>query len=355
MKANAIFLCLFLASGGSQDQDRTAWPEKVRTIKPSWSRKELDAFLDTIRVAVAHRPSVLNGGGFGIGNRFTFFDVYSLDQNCALYVVWNTEDSTKGIRSTEVVSFSDLKDRVDPEMFDAMSAIHRSPGAEQGLAFEPILLIRAVNALRPMGKERAIKALRGYCRLARSLTVEERSKYFLDEYRIPPIVRLLFDHPPGGRPDWGLGAPDLYPPPARIWPLYPLASPQDVPFLVVSGFHLTTGRPKDAEDDLRIDLGPLRADPLAPRVTPLEAADELTQSEGWKALRLQPGDEGRKKWQIRRQALRAASPVFALRPEESSNDCCVDPTEAQWRAAVDRAKAAGIVWSPEIQDFILGR
>jgi hypothetical protein len=58
---------------------------------------------------------------------------------------------------------------------------------------------------------------------------------------------------------------------------------------------------------------------------------------------------------MRRQALEAASTVFSLRPDETTSDCCVDPTETQWRAAVDRAKEAGIVWSPEIQDFILGR
>ena len=48
------------------------------------------------------------------------------------------------------------------------------------------------------------------------------------------------------------------------------------------------------------------------------------------------------------------SPV-ASRPDETTSDCCVDPTETQWRAALDRAKEAGLVWSPEIQDFILGR
>ena len=87
----------------------------------------------------------------------------------------------------------------------------------------------------------------------------------------------------------------------------------------------------------------------------MEAADELTQSAAWAALKLGPGNEGRKRWQVRRQALAAAASVFALRPEESSNDCCVDPTETQWRAAVERSRSSGIVWNPEVQDFILGR
>jgi hypothetical protein len=355
MNASAVFVSLLLASGGPPEQDAAAWQEKVRSIRPSWNRKELDEFLDDLRVPVAHRPNVLNGGGFGTSSGVTFYNIYSLDHKYSLYVVWKTEDSRKGIRSTEILSFSDLKDRIEPESFDAMSAIHRSPSAEQGLAFDPVLLIRAVNVLRLMGKEKAVKALRGYCKLARGLTKEETHKYFVDPYRIMPIVRLLFDQPPGGLPDWGLGAPDLFPPPDRLWPLYPMASPQEVPFLAVSGFIARTGPPKDAEDHLRIDLGPIRSEPLAPRVTPLEAADELIKSEGWKALRLPAGDVGRKKWQIRWQALAAASPVFTPRPEETSNDCCADPTEDQWSAMVDRCRASGVVWSPEIQDFILGR
>lgn len=354
MTPTAAMFCLLFAVQ-VQDEDRAGWKDKLRAIQPTWGRKELTAYLETVRFPVAHRPDVLHGGGFGTGSGLTFFEVYSLDQTTSLYVVWNSENSAKGIRSTEAVRFADLKDRVDAELFDAISAIQRSPSAQHGLGFAPVPLIRAVNALQALGKEKAVQALRAYCRFARALTAEERNKHVVDESRILPILRLLFPQPPGGMTEWGLGIPDVPPPPARLWPDYPLASPQDVPFMVVSGWQPATGRPKEAEDQLRVDPGPLRPEPLSPKVTPLEAADQLTQSEGWKALRLQAGDEGRKKWQIRRQALAAVSSVFSLLREESSNDCCVDPTEPQWRAAVDRAKGSGLIWSPEIQDFILGR
>jgi len=273
----------------------------------------------------------------------TYFNVYSLDQTTALYLVWKSEDPARGIRSTELVAFSDLKGRVDPALFDAIAAIHRSPSAQQGLAFDPVPLIRAVNTLQALGKEKALKALRAYSRLARDASPEEVHKHSLDEYRILPILLLLFD----GMPGYRIGAGDVD---VDI----PVVLIQDLPFMLVAGYALD-GRPPDPADYLRRATGDLRASPLAPRALPMDAADELTRSPVWKGLKLGAGNEGRKRWQMRRQALEAAGTVFSLRPDETTSDCCVDPTETQWRAAVDRAKEAGIVWSPEIQDFILGR
>jgi hypothetical protein len=254
------------------------------------------------------------------------------------------------MRSTEVVAFSDLRARIDPAQFDGVTAIQQSPSAQRGLEFDPRRLIRAVNSLQALGREKALNALWAYDRLARGLTLEERAKYQVDEYRILPIVRLLFERSTG---PFRLGDGDVAALDSDAWPLFPLALVQDVPFMMVSGYMLA-GRPQRASEHLAQNLGPLRA-PLAPRVTPLEAADELIGSAAWKSLRLGPGNEGRKRWQVRRQALRTVGAVFAPRPEETTNDCCVDPTEPQWRATVARAASSGLMWSPELQDFILGR
>jgi hypothetical protein len=337
-------------------EDRRAfWQEQTRMIPSSWGRKKVDAYLDGIRVSVPHRPAFINGGGFTEDSQpMTYFDLYSLDGVYDLYLSWNEQEVPKGIRSAEVVSFQDLKKRIDPELWEAVWAIQRSPSAQNGLNFNPVLLLRAVNALHPLGKEQALKALWAYDRLAHDLSSVDRRKYHVDEYRILPIVHLLFESPIGSKPGFVLGAGDVAPPKGEAWPLFPIVLVQDVPFMMVSGYVLS-GIPQQAADHLRRDLGPLRSAPLSPKGTALEAADELTESEAWKALRLGPGNEGRKKWQIRRQALGALSAVFTPRPEESSNDCCVDPTEAQWRATVARASSSGLLWSPEVQDFILGR
>lgn len=345
MTLRAALLCLLLPSVSTSAQDRLGeWVEKTRPIRPAWGRKELEEFVNNIRVASAHRPTYLGGGGFARGTGpMTHFNVYSLDDTYALYLVWKSEDPARGIRSTEIVAFSDLKGRVDPLLFEAIEAIHRSPSAQQGLAFDPIPLIRAVNALLPLGKEKALKALRAYARLARDASAEEVHKHSLDGCRILPLALLLFEGMPGYR--IGEGDVDVE---------VPVVLVQDVPFMLVAGYTIN-GKPPDPAEYLQQATGALRASPLAPRGLPLEAADELLRSPLWKTLKLGPGSEGRKKWQMRRQALEAAGTVFSLRPDETTTDCCVDPTETQWRAAVERARGAGIVWSPEIQDFILGR
>jgi len=357
MASRALLVCLLLASACAApsrpapappverppevDKEKAFWKEKILGIQPSWGRKELQDFLDGIRVSSTHRSVFLDGGGSG--SPTIWYNLYSLDSTWGAYVVWNEIEGAKGIRSAEVVGFPDLRHRIDPDLFDAVSAIHQSPSAQRGLEFSTVSLVRAVNALQPLGREQAVKALWSYYRLARALSAEEARKYSLDEFRLHPILQLLFQGISGYR--LGGGDVDVD---------YPVVVVQDVPFMLVSGYTLM-GRPLDAAEYLGQATTHLRASPLLPRTTTLEAADELIRSPLWKGLNLGAGMEGRKRWQIRRQALWASSSVFALRPEESSSDCCVDPTETQWRAAVDRAKAIGIVWSPEIQDFILGR
>lgn len=366
MKPWAVLPCLLLSAcdaprtvpavkaSGPVDE-RAFWEERTRAIRLSWSRPELDAFLDSIRTPDAHRLNLLDGGAFNTNRAvMTYFSLYSLDDTFSLYVIWEDPDSRKGIASTEVIGLPDALNRIDPELREAVAAIHRSPSPQRGLEFSSVRLIRAVNALQPLGKEKALKALWAYYRLARDLSVGDRRKHHTDEYRILPIVHLLFESPPGGMPGFILGAGDVAAPEVRAWPLFPIALVQDVPFMMVSGYMLA-GMPQDAADHLRLKLGPIRPAPLAPQVTPLEAADELTQSEGWNALHLPPGELGRKRWHVRGQALRAVSSVFTPRTEETSNDCCVNPTEAQWGATVGRAKSSGLLWSPETQDFILGR
>jgi len=331
-----------------EDVERAAWGEKVREIRLTWDRKQLEEYLDGIRT---HQSGFLRGGAFSEGpGPAVWFSLYSLDATWNLYVVWNGEESADGIRSLEVAGFCELRPRMDPALLAAVTAIHQAPTAQDGLRFDPRSLIRAVNVLHALGKERALQALRAYDQLCGELSRGDRNKYHLDEYRILPIVQILFSHPTPFR----LGEADVSNPGKPHWPLFPLALVDDVPFLVVSGYSLA-GLGERPSHRLTDDLGPMRGEPLAPRRIALEASDELIQSAAWKALKLEPCTVGRKTWQIRTQALTSMSSVFALRREEKSNDCCVDPTEEQWHAAVERAKASGLIWSPEIQDFILGR
>src|ERR1041384_5505873 len=100
MIPKAAVLCLVLLSAcmapppPRPENLRTAWTEKIRSIQPSWGRKELEEFLDP--------TSRLDGGGFSVGSGpLTFYDLDSLDESFALYVVWKGLDTRHGIRFTE--------------------------------------------------------------------------------------------------------------------------------------------------------------------------------------------------------------------------------------------------------------
>ncbi len=337
------FLLLLLAACGAAGPG-AAWRERLRDLRPGSSRREVEDLLESLVRADPHRPRLLRGAPTG---PLPPADVYALDDDAALRAAWGPS----GLRSADVVVFSSLRDRTGAADFDAVAAIHRSPSAQGGLAFDPVPLIRAVNTLHALGRERTLSAIRAYAALAASMDAEEIRTYAVDPSRILPLLRLLFE-PPGGEPgDVGLGRPDLAAPGSEHWPCFPMILVYDVPFMIVSGYDPVPPVP----GPLRLPAGPMRDAPLAPSATPLEAADALTESEAWRALRLGPGDYGRKRWLVRRQALAAAAGGFTPRADEGGSDCCADLSETQWRAMLARSNEAGLVWSAERQDFIAGR
>lgn len=352
MRPTPAFLLLLLTACGVADPlpagpaggPAAAWRERLRDLRSGSSRREVEELLESVVPADPHRHRLLRGAPTG---PLPPADVYALDDDAALRVAWGPS----GLRATDVILFSGLRDRIGSADFDAVAAIHRSPSAQGGLAFDPVPLIRAVNTLHALGRERALSAIRAYAALAASMDAEEIRTYAVDPSRILPILRVLFD-PPGGEPaDVGLGRPDLAAPGPEHWPHFPLVLVYDVPFMIVSGYDPVP----PASGPLRLPPGPMRETPLAPSATPLEAADALTESEVWRALRLGPGDYGRKRWLVRRQALAAARGAFAPQEEKGGADCCPDLTETQWRAMLARSGEAGLVWSAERQDFIAGR
>src|SRR5437868_2994399 len=108
MKRWALLFCLLPAACAApppkSSDPRASWQEKTRAIRNSWTRTELQAFLDSIRVPDPQQQILLDGGGFGAGSGpMTYFNLYSLDDTFALYVIWENPGARQGIRSTEVV------------------------------------------------------------------------------------------------------------------------------------------------------------------------------------------------------------------------------------------------------------
>ncbi|TNF37368.1 MAG: hypothetical protein EP329_03380 [Deltaproteobacteria bacterium] len=162
----------------------------------------------------------------------------------------------------------------DVELFGVLDAV----GPLDGHGYDPRPVIRAVNALQPLGKERGVAFLRRY--LEARPGASERGGLFL-------VVRTLLDPP---QDHAGPVAPDACTPeqravtaggcwrPPRLGAPYPQAPKDlrslrypgfvlgDVPLSLVSGYSLG-GLPERLIDHLEalVPLGTWRARPLTPR------------------------------------------------------------------------------------------
>ncbi|HLY12432.1 MAG TPA: hypothetical protein VKW04_24225 [Planctomycetota bacterium] len=311
----------------------------------------MEAFLDRIRLLPAHRPRNSGGGSYRYRQQPTIYDdLFPLDDDFDLYVVWNAEDPGKGIRSVEVLGFCDLRPKIKPEWFEALRALNRSPTAKDPASFDPVLLVRAANALLELGPDEKA-ALKAYWDLARGLSFEEGRKRALDAFRILPVLQLHSADPsPFERGDGRIVDPGR-----AAWPLYPMVLEQDLPFLVALG-----DRRIETPEELSGRLGgtlALRHAPLAPTANPVEAVETLTASPRWQALATaqHPRDTVELKRGIRRQALEAIAPVYHPPDDYAPKTCCEDPSDAAWREVVEQVRALNLHWDPQAQDFIRSR
>ncbi len=107
--------------------------------------------------------------------------------------------------------------------------------APSGLdAHNPLCLIQAVNALQPLGKEKALAAIREYMRVKPPYTNDEGLQVFF-------ILRLLFEIPPdpGYMPRMAVGGPQpAEPADHKLLPLFPLVLMDDIPLDLVIGYSL---------------------------------------------------------------------------------------------------------------------
>jgi hypothetical protein len=165
--------------------------------------------------------------------------------------------------------------------------------------FDPLALIRAVNALVPLGKDRALAAIDEYLRVSSWLDDDGRAGVFL-------ILRALFDVPAGGMPAMMVGGAAPTPTDPRALPRFPLAIVDDVPLKLVYGYSLG-GMAEQPEDDVAAfrKSGTIRKKPLAPTSLAVERIAEYVAGPLAKAL---PLDDGLRVM-IYDQALRFAATV----------------------------------------------
>ncbi len=151
------------------------------------------------------------------------------------------------------------------ELRRLLRILDRVPSYNAGEAFDSRRLIQAVNALQPLGKERALAAIGEYLRVATAYTSSGREGMFL-------VLRLLFDVSvdAGGQPAMFVGTPSGPVPgcPAEA-PRYPLLVCDDIPLLAVNGYRLLgCAQDPTAHLDYFRERGRLRDGPLIPTDQP---------------------------------------------------------------------------------------
>jgi hypothetical protein len=173
-----------------------------------------------------------------------------------------------------------IKERV--HLNATMQAINGAPSVTPW-GWNPVMLVRAVNHLQSLGKQKAIAELREFLKIARDSFRANRDPADIDtsdEQCVFLIVRLLFELEvtSGTLPDLYIGAMWLRPEKtdSSFWPLYPLALQDDVPFLLIDGV-LLSGYPQHPSShvDWAEKHGKLRAQPLRPADDPIAAVDKL--------------------------------------------------------------------------------
>ena len=154
----------------------------------------------------------------------------------------------------------------EPRLRELLETVDAVPSYNEPL--DPRALIAAVNALQPLGKDRALAVIDEYLRVSSPLDDGGREGVFL-------LLRALFDVPPAGMPPMLVGAPDVAPPRDRkALPRFPLVIVADVPLKLVRGYALG-GEPQSPESDVAAFRkgGTLRAQPLVPDASWLDAID----------------------------------------------------------------------------------
>jgi hypothetical protein len=204
-------------------------------------------------------------------------------------------------------------------------------------------LIRAVNALQPLGKERALATLEKYVELTQG------SGQFFDQDIVFWIISVLFEPI---RLDCRIPSPgiavflvDRRSVEAMKWPLNPMAVYGDVPFMVGRRIELG-GQPEAPSAHIRWARlhGVIREDPLVPTGNPLAAAEAILGSRRFKVL--DNFSRSQATSSIRLQALAMVEGL--LEPI----DAHAADRDDQWKARLRMATERGIHWDAKRDQFV---
>jgi hypothetical protein len=227
-------------------------------------------------------------------------------------------------------------------------ALDEVPSYNSGSRFNPRLLIRAVNLLQPLGKEKALDVIAEYLRVTPGFQDDGREGMFL-------VLRALFDVPesPGYMPRMLVGAPQpSEPADHKLLPRFPLTIEQGVPLLLVEGYILG-GQPEPPSNHLKKfregDEFKLRTGLLVPPDQPFKALEDFTRSPQWR-FNEDSETASRTLINLRNQLLRLIDTVYRLEPDQSGDLLPWDDKAAE--KVLKEASQLKIRWSAEANKYV---
>jgi hypothetical protein len=206
----------------------------------------------------------------------------------------------------------------ESELRNILTAIDQVPGYDSDYRFNPRPLIRAVNLLQPLGKEKALAAIDEDLRIGRMETVN--GLYLL--------LRALFDVPekPGYMPGI-IGPPNpSWTKDPKLLPRFPLAIEDDLPFLLGDDGSYTGGAPNPWEHVAYFrKYAKLRSKPLVPSDKPFVALGRLVKI--FKQNGMSEADCERIRAMLSEQLLRLIDTVYRVESDEAGGFLTWDKSE----------------------------
>ncbi len=278
----------------------------------------------------------------------------SLASKSGQTITWRTSDPVLP------QTISTLKIPGPRPLSHTLQLINAVPSVMGGRNANPVALIRVVNHLHAFGKDKALAALREFLEIAGTDKFGDRDPVNIDtsDYQcVFLIVRLLFEPAKANErvPHMYIGA--MIPSPAEqdeeLWPLFPVALRDDIPFLWPVGIFLAgTPEPPQRHVDWAEKHGKLRMKPLRPPDNPLAAVDALIAlPHSARLLRRDAESDA-----TRRQAWRMIAPLAGAWPEDQHfpRQKKVD-LKGEWEAQKKAAAKLKIRWDENKQEYVAGK
>jgi hypothetical protein len=228
----------------------------------------------------------------------------------------------------------------EDELRELLRLIDKAPGLAGG-SFDPWPVIQIVNAIQPLGKEKALTAIDEYLRVASHWHSDAREGLFV-------VLRVLFEIPedPGYMPAMLVGEPSPLQPkdPTRL-PRFPAVVLDDIPLLLVHGYTLAgAAQPIEEHVDYFRKNGRLRSERLHPTDAPLSVFERFQASFLW-VYGQDSWDRQRASIMIINQLLRLVDSVYRREPDWYGNRFYAeDDWQEQWKILVGEFGKREVRW-----------